>query len=382
MLTQITNGIILVDGNYWIKGGSLFFRDGKIESLSPESTPRPDAERIIDAAGGYVLPGGIDMHVHGGGGRDFMEADREAFLEAIAAHRRFGTTGIVPTLASSTYEQMWKAAQVCTELMADPATGVLGLHLEGPYFNPKMAGGQIPENIRLPEPREYEAFLEAFPCIKRWDMAPELPGSRAFQEALAAKGVAAGLAHTEATLKDLGLCTIATHLYNGMTSVHKEGIYRREGTVESVLLSDNISAELIADGIHVPPVLMRYVHKVKGPERLFFVTDACACAASDSKVAFDPRVIIEDGVAVLSDHSAIAGSVATMDRLIRTAVTDAGLPLEDVSRMVSETPARLLGVFDRKGSLSVGKDADIIIMTPDLRLTGVIAMGRECEIDG
>ena len=135
-----------------------------------------------------------------------------------------------------------------------------------------------------------------------------------------------------------------------------------------------------ADGIHVPPVILRMVHKMKGVERTCLITDAMGCTASDSKEAFDPRVIIEDGVCKLSDRSAIAGSIATMDRLIRTMVQQAEIPLEDAVRMASETPARIMGIYDRKGSLDKGKDADVIIMDENLELKGVWSMGREVEI--
>ena len=165
-----------------------------------------------------------------------------------------------------------------------------------------------------------------------------------------------------------------------MTGNHKEGVYKHAGVIEEVYLNDGITVEMIADGIHVPPTILKLIHKQKGVERTALITDALACAASDSKVAFDPRVIIEDGVCKLADRSAIAGSIATMDRLVRTAVQKAGIPLEDVARMVSETPSRIMGVYDRKGSLEHGKDADIMMFDKDLNLTGVVQMGREVEI--
>jgi N-acetylglucosamine-6-phosphate deacetylase len=164
-----------------------------------------------------------------------------------------------------------------------------------------------------------------------------------------------------------------------MTGNHKEGVYKHEGTVESVYLIDEITVEMIADGIHVPPNILKLIRKQKGVERTALITDALACAASDSEKAFDPRVIVENGVCMLADRSAIAGSIATMDRLIRVCVKQANLKLEDVSAMASATPARLMGVYDRKGSLQRGKDADIIIMNPDLYLTHVIQMGRNIE---
>ena len=144
-------------------------------------------------------------------------------------------------------------------------------------------------------------------------------------------------------------------------------------------LSNDMTVEVVADGIHVPPTILRLVYKVKGVERTCLITDALACAASDSQVAFDPRVIIEDGVCKLADRSALAGSVATMDRLIRTVVQKAEIPLEDAVRMASETPARIMGVYDRKGSLQRGKDADLMVLDKDLNVRAVWAMGKLVE---
>ena len=156
--------------------------------------------------------------------------------------------------------------------------------------------------------------------------------------------------------------------------------YKHAGTVESVYLMENMSVEMITDGIHVPTTIMKLIHRMKGVERTALVTDALAVTDSDSDRAFDPRVIIEDGVCKLSDRSALAGSIATMDRLIRTAVTQADIPLRDAVRMASETPARIMGIYDRKGSIQRGKDADLIIMNEDLRLKSVYAMGQKVEL--
>ena len=386
MLTQIINGKVFTPQG-WIENGSVLIDGTKIKRILNHSTPVEGVEKIIDAKGDYVLPGGVEMHVHGGGGRDFMECTEEAFMTAVEAHRKHGTTSIFPTLSSSTVEMIREAAATCQKLMEDPMTGVLGLHLEGPYFNPKMAGGQLPENIKTAKPEEYVPIVEEFSSIKRWDAAPELEGSREFATYLRSKGILASLAHTAAGWEDVSKgyeagFTHATHFYNAMTGNHKEREYKHEGTVESVYLIDGITVEMIADGIHVPPVMLRLIWKSKGVERTALITDALACAASDSNTAFDPRVIIEDGVCKLADRSAIAGSIATMDRLIKTAVQQAGIPLEDVVRMATETPSRIMGVYDRKGSLAPGKDADIMMFDKDLNLTGVVQMGREVDING
>ena len=385
MTLQIINGKIYTPTG-WVDNGSVLIEGTRIKRILNHSRVESDVDKVIDAKGNYVLPGGIDIHVHGGGGRDFMEGTEEAFRTAIEAHRKHGTTAILPTLSSSTNNMIREAAQTCTKLMEDPKNGVLGLHLEGPYFNPKMAGGQLPENIRLAKPEEYKPLIEDFECIRRWDAAPEMEGSCEMAEYLASKGVLASIAHTAAAWDDVSRgyesgFTHATHFYNAMTGNHKVGEYKHEGTVESVYVLDGMTVEMIADGIHVPPVLMNLVWKSKGVEKTALITDALACAASDSETAFDPRVIIEDGVCKLADRSAIAGSIATMDRLVHTAVHKAKIPLVDTIRMVSETPAKIIGVYDKKGSLEKGKDADIMMFDKDLNLTGVIQMGQEVDID-
>lgn len=384
MLTQIINGKVFTPQG-WIEDGSVLIDGTRIKAVLKNSKVAEGVEKTIDAKGAYVLPGGIDIHVHGGGGRDFMEGTEEAFVTAVEAHRKHGTTSIFPTLSSSTVPMIREALATCDKLMADPMSGVLGLHLEGPYFNPKMAGGQLPENIKVPTPEEYKPIVEDFTSLRRWDAAPELPGTEDFGDYLKSKGVLVSLAHTAATPEDVERgykhgFNHATHFYNAMTGNHKVGEYKYAGVIEAVYLNDGITVEMIADGIHVPPTIMKLIHKQKGVERTALITDALAVAASDSQKAFDPRVIIEDGVCKLADRSAIAGSIATMDRLVRTAVQKAGIPLEDVARMCSETPAKIMGVYDRKGSIDAGKDADIMMFDKDLNLTGVVQMGREVEL--
>ena len=377
MLTQLINARILTPQG-WLKDGSVLIRDGKILEVTNCDLAVIGAQ-LIDVKGMHVLPGGVEIHAHGGGGRDFMECTENAFRGAVQTHMKYGTTSIFPTLSSSTVPMIEQAAETCTRMMAEKDSPILGLHLEGHYLNMAMAGGQMPENIKNPDPNEYIPIVENWHCIKRWDAAPELPGAMQFGKYITGKGILASVAQAEfediRTAYEAGY-THATHFYNAMPGFHKRREYKYEGTVESIYLMDDMTVEVVADGIHVPPTILRLVYKIKGVERMCAITDALACAASDNKEAFDPRVIIEDGVCKLADHSALAGSVATMDRLIRTMVQKADIPLADAVRMVSETPARIMNVYDRKGSLQKGKDADIIVMDEDLKIRAVWAMGK------
>ena len=379
MFKQIINGRILTPQG-WLEGGSVIVEDGKIAEVSNNSFAIEGAE-IIDAKGCDIVPGGIEMHVHGGGGRDFMEGEEEAFRVAVDAHMQYGTTSIFPTLSSSTVPMIEKACETCTKLMAEPNSPILGLHLEGPYFNPKQAGAQIPEWIKAPVKEEYEYLLEKWPCLKRWDEAPELEGSHEFIKCCCKHGVLPSIGHTRAKYEEVAAAnelgmTHATHFYNAMPVVYKNREFKETGTVESIFALENMTVEMIADGIHVPPVMLRMIYQIKGVERTALITDALACAASKDDTAFDPRVVLEDGVCKLADRSALAGSIATMDRLVRTCVQQAGIPMEDACRMISETPAKIMGVYDRKGSLEKGKDADIIFFDKAQELTFVMQMGR------
>ena len=381
MLTQIINGKILTPQG-WLNNGSVLMQDNKILEVTNCDLAIVGA-KLIDAKGMYIVPGGVEIHVHGGGGRDFMEGTEEAFRAAVAAHMQHGTTSIFPTLSSSTIPMIREAAATTEKLMAEKDSPVLGLHLEGHYFNMKMAGGQLPENIKNPDPEEYIPLLEETHCIKRWDAAPELPGAMQFGKYVTSKGVLASVGHTQAEYEDIQTAyeagyTHATHFYNAMPGFHKRREYKYEGTVESVYLMDDMTVEVIADGMHLPSTILRLVYKLKGVEKTCLVTDAVSYAACEHPQV-DPRFVIEDGVCKLADHSSLAGSLATMDDLVRTMVQKADIPLADAIRMASETPARLIGIDDRKGTLARGKDADILILDRKLKVRGVWLMGHEIE---
>lgn len=379
---KIINGSIVLPDRI-LKEGTVIISGKKIEEITSRNIDIPGAI-VMDARGNYVAPGCIDLHIHGGGGHNFTEGTPEAFVAITQAHARHGMTGIYPTLEATSIENRLAAIHTCESLMGKPTKGatILGLHLEGNYLNMQMKGGQPAQYISNPEPEEYKALLESTNCIKRWSVSPELPGALELGKYASEKGVLVSLAHTVADYPlvrkafEAGY-THATHFYNAMTGVHREGEFKREGTIESIYLMDDITVELVADGIHVPPAILQLVHKLKGAEKTALVTDAMSAAAyPDFSRISESRVIIEDGVCKLADRSAIAGSIATSDRLIRTMVHQAELPLTEVIRMASEAPARIMNIFDKKGSLEKGKEADIIIFDPDINLQMTIIEGE------
>ena len=377
MIKQIYNGKIHTPSG-WVNGGSIVFENGKILEVKNDSLLIDGAEHI-DAEGAYVTPGGIETHCHGGGGRDFMECKEDAFRTAAKTHLKHGTTTIFPTLSSSSQQMIDEAAEVCDRIIECGDSTILGLHLEGPHLNIKKAGGQMPEYICNPDPAKYIPMIERFKCLKRIDAAPELPGALEFGKFASSHGIVMGIAHTTAEYPEVLAAwengyTIATHFYNAMGGFHNVREYKHEGTVESVYLIDDMDVEMITDGCHLPDTIIRLIPKFKGIEHTAIITDSLACAGSDSNYIFLPGAIIEDGVCKVADGSALAGSIATMDRLITTCVK-AGISLFDTIRMASETPARIMSISDRKGQLVAGKDADILLLNPDTSLKAVYSMG-------
>ncbi|MBU1823237.1 MAG: amidohydrolase family protein, partial [Bacteroidetes bacterium] len=256
-----------------------------------------------------------------------------------------------------------------------------------PYFAQSQRGAQDPRYIRDPDPAEYEAILAHSNSITRWSAAPELPGALAFGRRLREKNILAAVAHTEAIHEDVVLAaengySLMTHLYSAMLGVTRRNAFRYAGAVESAFLLDEMDVEIIADGIHLPPPLLKLVYKIKGPDRIALITDAMRAASlppGDSILGPKDnglRVLVEDGVAKLPDRTSFAGSVATADRLVRTMVQQADVPLLDAIRMITATPARIMGVDSRKGSLTIGKDADLVLFDEDIRVSMTMVGGR------
>ncbi len=379
MLTQIINGTILTPQG-WVKEGSVLISDNKILEVTNNSLAIIGA-KVIDAKGMYILPGFVAMNIYGGGGHDFKECTQEAFRTITETHLKYGATTIFPTLHCSPANVIYKAIEVCEELMKEEGSQIMGLHIVGPYINPKMAGSH---KVKNPDRDEYTAIVNSTDCIKRWDSSPELPGALQFATFLQSRGIVAAITHTLAEYDEIKAAyeagyTHAANFYNSMIGFHKRQEYKFEGTIESVYLMDNMTIGVIADGKHLPHTILRLAYKLKGVERTSLVTDALKYAGSNVQPGPDSPIVIDDGVCKTRDLSSLAGSIATMDVLVRTCVKKAAIPLEDAVRMASETPAKVMGVYDTKGSLERGKDADIVIMDKDLAIKAVWSMGNFVE---
>jgi N-acetylglucosamine-6-phosphate deacetylase len=388
---KIVNGRVITPYRV-LPNATLLLSGGSIAAVSEGDLDAPDAT-VIDAAGDYVSPGFIDLHVHGGGGHDFMDGTEAAFHAIAALHARHGTTAMTPTTLSAGKPELLATIETYERVAAQQAgtqvTGAqfIGLHLEGPYFAQNQRGAQDPRHIRNPDPAEYKDLTTRFPGIRRWSVAPELPGALEMAAWLKEKDILAAWAHTDALYDDIEQAfehgyTHATHLYSAMLGVTRRNAARYAGAVEAAFLIEEMTVEIIADGIHLPPPLLKLICKIKGPDKIALITDAIRGAGMPpgesilGGIKDGQKVIIEDGVAKLPDRSAFAGSVATADRLVRNMIQLAGQSVADAVRMMTITPATIMGVAGKKGSLQQGKDADIVIFDDQVNIRYTIIGGN------
>lgn len=385
---KIFNGKIITPRGI-IPEGTILIEGNKIISVGQSNTDFPHAT-VINAQGDYISPGFIDIHVHGGGGYDFMDCTEEAFLKIAETHAQYGTTSMLPTTLTGSKEQILEVLKVYKTVNEKNSRGsqFLGMHLEGPYLAMNQKGAQDPKYIRDPDPEEYKEIISRFgSVVKRWSAAPELKGAIEFGRYLKAKEILPAIAHTDAIYEEAELAfkngyTLATHFYSAMSGVTRKNAFRYAGVIEAGYLIDEMDVEIIADGIHLPAPLLKLVYKIKGSAHTALITDAIRAAAmppgeyilGNSKEGM--KIISEDGVAKLPDRSSFAGSIATADRLIRTVINLANLPLTEAVKMMSSTPARILGLSASKGELIAGKDADIIIFDDNIHVRMTLCNGR------
>lgn len=384
---KIFNGKIITPYRI-IPQGSVLISDGVINAVSEGTLITSDALEI-DARGKFIAPGFIDIHIHGGGGHDFMDGSEDAFLKIAGTHVKYGTTAMLPTTLTSEKEGLLETLTIYERAHKNNihGSGFLGMHLEGPYFAMSQRGAQDPRYIRDPDPQEYKEVIAHSSSIRRWSAAPELRGAIEFARYLRQHGILASLAHTDAIYEEVVEAfdngySLATHLYSGMSGVTRRNAFRYAGVVESAFVIDEMDVEIIADGVHLPPALLKLVYKIKGAERTALITDSMRAAGMPpgksvlGNIKTGLPVIVEDDVAKLPDRSAFAGSVATANRLVRNMVTLADVSLIDSVRMMTSTPARIVGVSDRKGSLTKGKDADIVIFDENINIEMTIVGGK------
>ncbi|MEO8823322.1 MAG: N-acetylglucosamine-6-phosphate deacetylase, partial [Ginsengibacter sp.] len=348
------------------------------------------ADIILDAKGNYISPGFIDIHIHGGGGSDFMDGTVKDFLNIAETHLQYGTTSLVPTTLTAEKEDLLHTLEIYKKANAKNKAGAqfMGMHIEGPYFAMSQRGAQDPRYIRKPEKKEYTEIVEkAGGIIARWSAAPEIEGAMEFGRYLQTHNILPAIAHTDAVYDDVVNAfengyTLATHFYSGMSGVSRRNAFRFAGVIESVYLMDEIDVEIIADGVHLPAPLLKLIYKVKGVGRIALITDAMRAAGMGPGESIlgskknGLKVIVEDGVAKLPNRTSFAGSVATTDRLVRTMINIAGISLIEAIRMMTLSPARIMKMHKQKGSIAVGKDADIVIFDEDINIQSAMIGGE------
>ena len=363
------------------EGLEIVTQHGKIVEIRQQT--KAPANDVVDVDGNYLAPGFVDLHVHGAIGRDTMEASAEAFRAICDYHASGGTTSLLLTTATAPIDaivDVLKAVRDCRSTIPQ----IAGVHIEGPFISKTKHGAQRAEFIRNPTPEAVGRLLEYTDAIKRITIAPELPGALEAIENFHARKVSVSGGHSNAWDDEArsgfarGMRSV-THTFNCMSSARRRGIDRVAGLLEFALSESEILCELIADGHHVSPTLMKMLYRAKGAAGICLVTDATAGAglADGSQFSlFGNECVLEGGVCLLADHSALAGSAARMIDLVRTLVDDAGLPLHEAITMATDNPARAIGL-ETKARVAVGAEADLVVLSSELEVLRTFAGGKE-----
>ena len=368
------------------KDSSLAIKDGKIEKIfHREKVNENEFDEIIDAEGKYLSPGFIDIHNHGNFGHDAMEGNYEALDGMANFHIKNGVTSYLATTMTAKVEDIKKALEVAGEYINDGSNysnvkaQVLGVYLEGPYFSMEKKGAQPPEYIKNPDLDEVKEFIKISKnTIKVVAVAPELEGAEEFIRYLKNEGIAVAAGHSNATFDeakkgiDAGV-SIATHLYNGMRAFS----HREPGIIGAVLTDERVACEMICDGIHLNPGAMDLAVKAKGKDGIILMSDAMmATGLKEGKYELGGQAVyVKDGAARLKEGN-LAGSTLTLNKSVYNMVNMVGVKLEDAIRMATLNPAKAIGVDNEKGSIEVGKDADLIIFDENINISKAIVKGK------
>jgi N-acetylglucosamine-6-phosphate deacetylase len=374
----IKNAQVMTPTARWHQGW-LLTHDRKIALMGQGDAPNFEDAQTIDASGRILLPGFIDVHVHGGVGHEMMDATPEAVRALTRFYAQNGVTGFLPSTWTESREKITAALEVVAELQGPQPDGatILGVHLEGPYLNLAKVGAQNPAFVRRSDREEALAFLDT-KVIRLLALAPEFPENHWLIQECVRRGVTVSAAHTASTYEDirhaasLGL-THSTHTFNAMVGLG----HREPGTIGAVLTMPEIYCELIADTIHVHPAAMQILFAAKGADRVILITDAVRGAGmgDTSYVMYGMTVMVKDGAVRLPDGT-LAGSAATMNRCLHNFMQATGQPLHKIWQCSSLNAARSLNISDRKGSLEVGKDADLVLVDEQINVYMTIAEGN------
>jgi N-acetylglucosamine-6-phosphate deacetylase len=388
-----TNGTIVLEDRV-LAEGQVEVHMGRIRAVGVAHGSTSDTgTRIIDLEKGYLMPGFVDIHVHGGAGADFMDGTEAAFRTVCRAHARHGTTSLLATSTAARHEQLLSFLDVCRQLKRVSTGGarILGAHFYGPYFAPEARGCHPLQPVRLPHPAEFSRYLEYADCIVRATVAPELAGAEEFVHLCRHHGIGCNAGHSYATFAQMeaaigwGIRHV-DHLFCAMSDrarLRAEQAYpMRGGVMEATLYFGELTTEVIADGKHLERELLLLAYKIKDPSRLALVTDCNrALDMPDGDYMFGPRhggepIQRKDGVGIMPDGKALASGVMGMDHGLRTFLKLTGIPLMEVVRMASLTPARIAGCEREIGSIAPGKLADLVVLDRELNVKKVFLAGE------
>ena len=363
------------------EGLEVVVENGKIAAIREQSNA--DANETLDLEGNYLAPGFIDLHVHGALRHDTMEASAETFQAVCDYHASGGTTSLLLTTATAPMDSIADVLNAVRDCRCS-IKQLAGVHVEGPFISKAKSGAQRAEFIQDPSRPSVQRLLDHADVIKRITIAPELPGAMEAIENFHNQRISVSGGHSDAWDEEAregfarGMNSV-THTFNCMSSARRRGIYRVGGLLEFALSEPRISCELIADGHHVSETLMTMLYRAKGPRGICLVTDATAGAGLPDKsrfALFGRDCVVKDGVCLLADHSALAGSASRMIDLVRTMVIAVQIPLHEAVMMVTENPARAIGL-EAKGSLKVDADADLVVLSPELEVLRTFSNGQQ-----
>jgi len=367
--------------------GDLRVADGRIAAIAPVLEPEP-GDLIQELGGQYLAPGFIDIHLHGALGRNAMEATAKAFETICRFHALGGTTALALATITAPIPEIVAVLQAADTYRREAHEGaqLLGIHIEGPYFSLAKQGAHRPELLLNPAPDNYAPLLEWAHVMTQMTLAPELPGALELIDALRARGVRVSGGHSDAWDEEACAGFVhgmegVTHTFNCMSTARRRGAYRIAGLLEFALSEPGILCELIADGKHVSPTLMRMLYNAKGPDGVVLVTDATDGAGLPEEARFrlgEIECVVRGDVGLTADGQALAGSTSSMIHLVRTLVRAADVPLIEAVRMATLNPARALKL-DNKGVLAVGADADLVLLNDDLDVIATFIKGRKVE---